>query len=45
MGSEYGTYKLQRGANGALVGNMKERDHLEGLGLGGRILLKWIFKK
>ena len=26
-------------------GDLRERDHLEGLGLGGRIILKWIFKK
>jgi hypothetical protein len=45
MGSENGTYKVQSGAYGVWVGNMEERDHLEGLGVGGRILLKWIFKK
>jgi hypothetical protein len=26
-------------------GNMKKRDHLEELGINGRILLRWIFKK
>jgi len=26
-------------------GNLRERDHLEGLGLDGRIILKCIFKK
>jgi len=40
MDSEYGTYKVQSGAYGVLVGNIKERDHLEGLGVGERILLK-----
>ena len=25
-----------------LFGNLKERDHLEGVGLHGRIILKWI---
>jgi hypothetical protein len=28
-----------------IVGNIKERDHLEGLVIDGRIILKWIFKK
>jgi len=28
-----------------LVGRMREGDQLEGRGLGGRIVLKWIFKK
>jgi len=26
-------------------GDLRETVHLEGLGLGGRIILKWIFKK
>ena len=26
-------------------GNLSERDHLENLGLDGRLILKWIFKK
>jgi hypothetical protein len=26
-------------------GDLRERDHLEDLSIGGRIILKWIFKK
>jgi hypothetical protein len=26
-------------------GNMRERDHLENLGVDGRVILKWVFKK
>jgi hypothetical protein len=26
-------------------GNLRERDHLEGLDVDGRIILKWIFRK
>jgi hypothetical protein len=28
-----------------LVGNLRERDHLEDPGLDGRIILRWIFRK
>jgi len=26
-------------------GNLKERDHFEDPGIGGRIILRWIFRK
>jgi len=26
-------------------GNLRERDHLEGPGIEGRIILRWIFRK
>ena len=35
----------RRGAYRALVGKAEGRNHLEVLGLHGRIILKWIFKK
>jgi hypothetical protein len=35
----------RRGAYKALVGNVKERDHLGGKGVDGRILLRWFFRK
>jgi hypothetical protein len=28
-----------------LYGNVKERDHLENVGIGGRIILKWILNE
>jgi hypothetical protein len=30
---------------GSWWGSIKGRDHSENLGVGGRIILKWIFKK
>ena len=30
---------------GFLFGNLKEREHLQYVGVGGMIILKWIFKK
>ena len=38
MGERRGTYRV-------LVGNPRERDHSENLGIDGRIVLKWFFKK
>jgi len=33
------------GHTGCLCRDLMERDHLEGIGLEGRIIFKWIFKK
>jgi len=30
---------------GFWCGNLRERDHLEDLGIDGRIILSWIFRK
>jgi hypothetical protein len=38
MGERCGAYRV-------FMGNMRERDHLEGLGLDGRKILKSIFRK
>jgi len=42
MGWKYGTYGGRRGAYMILVERPEENDHLEDLGIDGRILLKWI---
>jgi hypothetical protein len=33
------------GAYRVLVGNQRDRGHLENPGLGGRVILRWIFRK
>jgi hypothetical protein len=35
----------RRGVYRALVGNLREGDHLEDTGVDGRIILKWIFER
>jgi len=35
----------RRGACSVWWGHLRERDHLEDLGLDGRIILKFVFKK
>jgi len=36
---------VERGAYRVLVGILRERDHLEDLGVDGSIILRWIFRK
>jgi hypothetical protein len=35
----------ERGVIGLLWGNLRERDHWRDSGIGGRIILGWIFRK
>jgi hypothetical protein len=43
FGDAFSTYGENRGSYGVLVGNLRERGHLEDLGVDGRIILRWIF--
>jgi hypothetical protein len=35
----------RKGAYRIWYGNLRERDNLEDLGIDGRVILKWVFKK
>ena len=45
MGRTCCTNEARRNAYSYLVGNRREGDHLKDPGVGGRIILKWIFEK
>ena len=45
MGRSISMYGERIGAYRIWWGNLRERDHLEGLGICGRIIIKWVFKK
>ena len=37
--------RQERYINRVFMGDLREEDHLEDLGVDGRIILKWVFKK
>ena len=46
MGGACGTYRRQKSKHeGFLWGDLSERNHFEGLGIDGSIIIKQIFKK
>jgi hypothetical protein len=44
MGGECSTSAEIRDVYRVLLGNVRERDHLEDPGVDGRIILRWIFR-
>jgi hypothetical protein len=44
MGGECSMYG-EKSAYGVSVANIREEDHLKGLSIDGRTILKWIFKE
>jgi hypothetical protein len=45
IGNACNTYGKKRGEKGFCWGNLRDGNHLENVGVGGRIILKWIFRK
>jgi len=45
MGGACSAYGGKRGVYRVLVGDLKEKDHLEDLVVHGRIILEWIFRR
>jgi hypothetical protein len=45
MGGSHSTYEDRIGAYKVLVADVKERGHLRDLGVDGRAILKWFFRK
>jgi hypothetical protein len=45
VGGVCSTYGEKRGVHTVLVGNLRERDHLEDSGVDGKIILRWNFRK
>ena len=45
MGGACSTYGREDVRTGFWWGNLKKRDYLEDLGVGEKVILKWIFRK
>jgi hypothetical protein len=45
MGWTCSTFGERRGIYRVLVGNLRERDHMEDTGKDGKIILRWIFRE